>query len=86
VAVLALAGSRPASGKKVLSPAETPPPGIAVPFDCPKLEGICFWSARSGWRKVLAASPEAITEFYKTADGRLVALLRGHGNPAKLSL
>ena len=82
-AALTLAGFSAASGKAILAPSKTTPPEIAIPFDCPKLGGVCFWSPKAGWRKVLAASPEAITEFYQAADGRLVALLRGHGNPGQ---
>jgi hypothetical protein len=76
---LGLAGM--AFAKNVSHPADANLP--AVPFVCPKSTGICFWSVKSGWKKVLATSPDMIVDFYQAKDGRLVSLLRGHGNPGR---
>jgi hypothetical protein len=52
-----------------------------LPFLCPKAEGVCFWSTRTGWQRVVASSPDFIVEFQQGSDDRLTVLLRGHGNP-----
>jgi hypothetical protein len=60
-----LAVSNAALGKPVLTSAKWTPPEITVPLGYPESAGVCFWGLNSGWRKALAASPEAITEFYQ---------------------
>jgi hypothetical protein len=64
-----------------LAPAE--PSDQRALFYCPKSEGVCFWSKEQGWQKLVDASPEAMVEFERAPDGRVLVLLRGHGHPGE---
>jgi hypothetical protein len=50
-----------------------------VPLLCPRAEGLCLWSPKQGWKRVVPSFPADWVEAQQVPDGRVVALVRGHG-------
>jgi hypothetical protein len=81
--LLAAAAPRAGSAKPSIVPTGKSSSESSIPLICPKRNGVCLWTEKAGWRKILATTPDEIVEFSQSNAGQLMILVRGHGDPGQ---